>query len=364
MSYRGFVFILLSFLALTCAQQDQVQSFTLTGDLKGLEDGSIYLKYLGQLDTCIAENGKFEFKGTLVEPCIASIWIPGIEGSRAFYLENSSIAIKGYIDSLEHALVSGSRTESDKLKFERSKEMLDEKFELAFIEDEYESATEERQEELDNKYERYELEVVALQRQFIRENPSSFLSVFFLWEMDWSFESAMEFMEFVDILDISLHGYESVKDLKEIIARMEKVEIGQIAPDFEMNDINSMPQRLSDLYSKSDYLLLDFWASTCGPCRKENVNIRKAYDLYHDKGFDVFGVSTDMKKEPWLRAVEKDGLIWTNVCGMIKWGDNEIVKTYALRQVSQNFLLDRSGKIIAKDLRGDNLMGKLGEVMN
>ena len=364
MYYKGVGFILLAFLTLACGQQDQASSFRVRGHLEGLDARAVYLEYPGRTDTCIAENGIFEFKGTLTEPCIARIRVRGADASREFYLENSNINIQGYIDSMDRVLVTGSKTESGKIKFEESRIQLDKKYELTAMEVEYNSATEERQEELDRKYEDYEYEVVNLQRQFIRENPGSFLSVFFLWEMDWSFESAADFREYIDLLDSSLQGYGSVKDLKEIVARMEKVEIGQIAPDFEMNDIDGTPRRLSDFYSRSDYLLLDFWASTCGPCRVENANIRRAYDMYLDKGFDIVSVSTDMKKEPWLKAIEKDGLIWTNVCEIIKWGDNEIVKTYALRQVSQNFLLDHTGKIIAKDLRGEDLMAKLGELMD
>jgi thiol-disulfide isomerase/thioredoxin len=364
MPCKGVVYILLIFLALACNQQDQASSFRVRGHLEGLDAGTVYLGYLGRTDTFQLENGEFDFAGTLTEPCITRIRVQGFPGTKEFYLENSNISIQGHIDFLEDVVISGSKVESDKLKFENSRTLLDEKYELAAMEDEYDSATEQRQEQLDKKYEQYEDEVVELQRQFIRGNPGSFLSVFFLWEMDWSFDSATEFGEYINMLDSSLQGYESVKDLKKIVARLEKVEIGQIAPDFEMNDIKDIPRRLSDFYLKSEYLLLDFWASTCGPCRVENENIRRAYDMYRDKGFDVFGVSTDMKKEPWLLAIEKDGLIWTNVCEIIKWGDNEIVKTYALRQVSQNFLLDPTGKIIAKDLRGEDLMAKLGELID
>lgn len=361
---KGIVYILLAFITLACGQQDQVLSFRIRGHLNGLDAGTVYLGYLGQTDTCIIKNDEFKFAGNLTEPCIARIRIKDFPGTREFYLENSDISIQGHIDYIDNAQVSGSKTETDKLKFQESRTLLDKKYQVDAMIIEYDSATEERQEELDRKYEDYEFEVVDMQRQFIRENPGSFLSVFFLWEMDWSFESATEFREYIDLLDSSLQGYESVKDLKEIVAGMEIVETGQVAPDFVMNDIDGTPQRLSDFYSKSDYLLLDFWASTCGPCRVENKNIRRAYDTYRDKGFDIISVSTDMKKEPWLRAIEKDGLIWTNVCELIKWGDNEIVKTYALRQVSQNFLLDHTGKIIAKDLRGEELMMKLVELIN
>ncbi len=101
-----------------------------------------------------------------------------------------------------------------------------------------------------------------------------------------------------------------------------------------------------------------------GPCRIENVHIREAYDQFQSKGFNVLGVSTDVRKEHWLAAVELDGLIWTNLCSLEKWNENEVVKSYALRQVSQNFLLDNSGKIIATDLRGEDLINTLESLLN
>ena len=144
---------------------------------------------------------------------------------------------------------------------------------------------------------------------------------------------------------------------------MEKVEVGSMAPDFTMPDVNGKVVRLSDMYSQSKYLLLDFWASHCGPCRKENVNIRLAFDRFHDQGFDVLGVSTDTRKEFWVNAIELDKLIWTNVSSLEPWNENELVGIYALRQTSQNFLIDASGTIISKELRGEELINTLEELL-
>ncbi len=231
------------------------------------------------------------------------------------------------------------------------------------IEREYDTVNADRQLELDSMYEALELEMVEAQKAFIRAYPDSLRSVFLLYEIDWSFKSTDEFWSYINLIDTTLHSNSYYVRLCKIVRQTEMVEMGQIAPDFEMKDTDGVARRLSDAYRGADYLLLDFWASNCSPCRLENPNIKRAYQDYHSQGFDVFGVSTDTRKERWLAAVEADELTWTNVCSLEPWNENEVVFTYALSQVSQNFLLDKTGKIIAKDLRGEDLQKTLASLM-
>ncbi len=262
----------------------------------------------------------------------------------------------------ESKLLEKSNLPLDSLVYEQLLAKFDLKF--AEIEKEYEAASDARKLELDATYEKTELEMVEAQKEFIKANPKSQLNIPILWEIDWSFNSATEYRSYLEMVDPSQYGRDDYVKLEALIDQMEKVDVGKIAPDFEMNNEEGSPMRLSSLHSQSKYLLLDFWASTCGPCRIENVHIREAYDQFQSKGFNVLGVSTDVRKEHWLAAVELDGLIWTNLCSLEKWNENEVVKSYALRQVSQNFLLDNSGKIIATDLRGEDLINTLESLLN
>lgn len=255
-----------------------------------------------------------------------------------------------------------SDSETDSLIYEELITGFEKRF--AEIEKEYEVAGEDREAELDLVYEKLELELVEAQKNFIKAYPNSSLCLPILWEIDWSFNSAFEYKSYLDMIEASDCDPEDFARLAAIVKRMEQVEIGSFAPDFEMEDAEGNLVRLSDTYSGAKYVLLDFWASTCGPCRKENLIIRRAYDLYQNQGFEVLGVSTDVRKDAWIDAVEKDGLIWTNLCSLQKWGENEVVKTYALRQVSQNFLLDSNGKILATNLRGDELLNTLNDLLN
>ena len=143
----------------------------------------------------------------------------------------------------------------------------------------------------------------------------------------------------------------------EAIAK--KTGVGAVAMDFTQNNTTGKAVKLSDYRGK--YVLLDFWASWCGPCRAENPNVLDNYEKYHSKGLEILGVSLDDKKDAWLKAIKDDGLEWAHVSDLKGW-KNEVAKTYNIRAVPSNFLIDKEGKIVAVDLRGEELTQKLAEI--
>ena len=152
---------------------------------------------------------------------------------------------------------------------------------------------------------------------------------------------------------------ESSKRLQSQMTSEMKLVKGALAPDFVQNDPDGKQVNLSDF--KGKYLLVDFWASWCGPCRKENPHVLKLYNKYHDMGFDVLGVSLDKKMDPWLKAIEKDKLVWNHVSDLKGWG-NEVAGMYGVKSIPHTVLLDKEGRIIARNLRSNTLAVELKKI--
>ena len=351
-------------LLVSCQQEPK---YVITGSLDGLEEGKIYLQqrksgeYV-KVDSAEVVAGAFAIDGYTDNPEMVYLMVDGKRGATRFFLENSEISVSGHVDSMYQAEIVGSTVHDEYVSFNESMEPFNDEFKALY--DLRRAANEEGDEEMveyysalsDSLYEVY----TDFQLGYVEGNPASYISPTILRGVAYNMDGD-ELEEYVLAFDSSLDGSPEVIELKEKVVVLKRVANGQPAPDFTQNDPDGNPVTLSSLYGS--VLLVDFWAAWCGPCRAENPNVVAAYEKYHDKGFDILGVSLDRSKDDWLEAVEKDNLTWTQVSDLKYW-KNDAAALYGVSAIPSNFLLDKDGTILAKNVRGEELQEKLAEIFD
>ncbi|HET7897820.1 MAG TPA: TlpA disulfide reductase family protein, partial [Flavisolibacter sp.] len=196
--------------------------------------------------------------------------------------------------------------------------------------------------------------------EFVAAKPSSFVSLFVLTITRQINENISELEQRFNMLSEPVKASAMGKDFQSFLAFSRIGAIGSDAIEFTQNDVNGKPVSLSSFRGK--YVLLDFWASWCKPCRQENPNVVKAFNKFREKNFTVFSVSLDQQKDSWVKAIANDKLDWTHVSDLQFW-NNAAAQLYHVQSIPQNYLIDPKGKIVARDLRGEDLERKLCELL-
>lgn len=358
----------------------QDQEFIVTGEVAKLNaPAQIYISYRSGAksvrDSVTLINGTYTFKGNVATPVKATLTLDytgaGLKAAGnnpdafSVYVENGLITLKAK-DSLKNSMVIGSALNVDYQKYTQL--LSDVQNKLNALDKEWSAATPEQRkgtelrEKLMLKQKPLAEEKEKLQKEYIRKNPSSYFSLVALKELAGSVIIVDKTEPLYMGLSQSLKDTKSGKDFAKLINAAKETALGAIAANFTQNDTLGKPVTLTDFRGK--YVLLDFWASWCGPCRAENPNLVEAFHKYKDKNFTVLGVSLDMpnKHQAWLDAIHKDKLTWTHVSDLQYW-DNEVARQYGIRSIPQNLLIDPSGKIVAKNIRGEELQKKLAEIL-
>jgi peroxiredoxin len=282
-----------------------------------------------------------------------------------FYLEKGEITITGK-DSVYKADITGSKINDDSKRLmaqlkpivDRAKQLNEEKRSASPIQ----QNSADFQNQMQSELKKLQIEQGAAIKIFILSNPNSYLSLLALYSVGGPTPDPVELDSLYSSLSPDIKNTESAKIFETSLNELKHTAVGVTAPDFSQPDMNGDSVKLSSFRGK--YVLLDFWASWCGPCREENPNVVKVYNRFKDKNFTILSVSLDKagSKGSWLSAVKSDGLTWTQVSDLKFW-NNSAALLYYITSIPSNFLIDPNGKIIARDLRGQDLENELEQVL-
>ena len=335
---------------------------TITGKVKGIKEGQmISLTDVNRPADTIARTkfskGAFVLKGELKEPMILNINM-GDKKSLMTFLDNSSVKVTGDINQPKEIKLSGSTLHYDFLDFKKTFDPLFEK--LMKMNQQYQQG--QQTDSLVMAMNTVKGDIQKEIDQFIEKRKSSAVSAFLIAATIQLNEDIFLTEKRVNSLRPSALQNMYGIYLKETVAEAKVNAVGSMAMEFTQADTSGTPVSLSSFRGK--YVLLDFWASWCGPCRQENPNVVANFKKFSSKNFTVLGVSLDRpgQKDKWLQAIYKDNLTWTHVSDLQFW-NNAVAQQYRVQGIPKNWLIGPDGKIIAKDLRGPALEQKLCEIL-
>lgn len=369
---------LLSPVVLFAQEKKNEQPFTIEGSVAQLQKpAKVYLSIrnarMNKLDSTEVKDGKFSFSGSVEEPTLANLLLkvqdpsaPELTGPvkkdmLTVFLEKGKMNIATQ-DSIGKATVTGSKANDDfshlkDLLKDVDSQLMDLKLQYRQL---YMAKDEEGMKKLEPKFDEVEANQKTIMGDYLKNNTSSPIALFVLNQYAGYEINPTEITPIFNKLSKTLRNSPSGKELATRLESARKTAVGQPAMEFSQPDADGKLVSLASY--KGKYVLVDFWASWCGPCRAENPNVVKAYSRFKDKGFDILAVSLDDKKDKWQAAVQADNLPWTHVSDLKGW-KNEVAEQYGIQAIPQNLLLDPKGVIIAKNLRGDALEKKLEEVI-
>ena len=337
--------------------------FQITGNISNTKPNMLVFLMNGTDGKTIAtdtvRNGKFILKGVIAEPDIFQLGFVGYKEALDVFLFNDQVTITGDFNNISGASIVGSSVETDYQQFKASFNPIRERLNY-LVQQINPEKNRVKRDSLIVLYEQAKGTVLQEATKFAREKSASPVSSFVLFAISPLLNGSEDLEARYNALEPAAKKGSFAKMIEQTIADANINKIGTEALDFSQKDTLGKLVSLKSFRGK--YVLIDFWASWCGPCRAENPNLLNAFNKYSSKNFTVLGVSLDDNKTSWMNAIRKDKLTWTQVSDLQSW-NNKVAQLYKIQSIPANYLLDPSGKIIAKDLRGNELQVKLKELL-
>ncbi len=320
--------------------------YVIEGQVAGIEDQTIYLmnNQRENVDSTQIVAGAFKFEGVAEKP--AQLYLATDHPFAIVYVEKGAIAVAGSIEEPQTIAVTGTPANDARAEYT--------KWQTTFMES-YRAATPEEQTAMEEEY-------YATIREYVAQNAGNLFGVkLYLSEMSYG-ATAAEMLEQVEKFSPEMQLTEDVVTLKELATAKANVEVGKPFVEVVQPNMEGEAVALSSVVGEGKYVLLDFWASWCGPCMREVPYLLETYKEYKDKGFEIFGVSFDRDAEAWKKAVESKEMNWIHV-SEVNYFDNQAATDYAVRSIPSNFLIGPDGTIVAVNLRGEEVKAKIAELL-
>ena len=311
-------------------------------------------------DSASVVDQKFSFLEKTITPQMVYLSLDNSKKIPVF-IENSEITIDFQGASADSMTVSGSNVQTEWESFQSEIAVFDEQLDSLY--DAYYTANEAKDEaEMERigiEYDFADSTKRAAIKNYVNSNPKSYITPYLITKYLLYSSELEDIMVLTENLDESISNSVYIETINRRIEDLEKTKVGATIPDFTQNDKDGNPISITDL--RGQYVLVDFWASWCGPCRAENPNVVEAYQKYKDNGFTVIGVSLDDNKENWLKAIKDDKLDWYHVSDLQGW-KNQVAQDFGVKSIPFSILIDKEGVILGKNLRGEELQQTLADL--
>lgn len=354
--YRILIFVFISLNV--CAQN----SFEIKGTIKNTKPNMQVFLNSGADGKTIAtdsvRNGNFYFKGVLTEPDIFQIGFVGYKEGIDLFLTNNKVTIDGDFNELSKAIVKGSNLHDDFVFFKSRFNPIRDELNQIVPKINAEKNPQKR-DSMIAIFEASKAKVIQEASSFTASKKSSPVSPFVLYVVSPLLNGPLDIENRYNALEASAKQGSFARVLEKTIADSKINAVGTKAIEFSQKDTSGKLVSLASF--KGKYVLIDFWASWCGPCRAENPTIVTAFNTYKSKGFTVLGISLDQNRDGWIQAIRKDKLDWTQLSDL-NYFSNEVARLYRVEAIPSNFLVDPNGIIVAKNLRGEDLINTLKSI--